>query len=147
MYMTHYEPWRLLKQFHQDLDQLFTQPNEQESGDSTIATSAWVPRVDLKEETNQFVLEADIPGVDPKDIEITMENGVLTIKGERHITNKEEKNSYKRVERLHGVFHRRFSLPETADPERITASGKHGVLQIVIPKRQVAQARKISVQS
>jgi len=148
MYLTHYHPMSMLNQFHRDLERVFGPDRKMAHEDSTIATSAWVPRVDLKEESNQFMIEVDIPGVEPKDIEITMENGVLTIKGERRIEHKkEDKNIYKRVERLHGAFHRRFSLPETADPDKITANGKHGVLQIVIPKRQVVQARKISVQS
>jgi HSP20 family protein len=145
MYMTrHYEPWSMLKQFRRDLDQMFGQTNEQ--SDSAIATCAWVPAVDIKEETQQFVIEADIPGVEPKDIEISMENGVLTLKGERQSISQDEAQNYKRVERTYGSFYRRFSLPDTADPEKVTASGKNGVLQITLPKRELAQPRKITVQ-
>jgi HSP20 family protein len=106
-----------------------------------------VPAVDIKEEAQQFVIEADIPGVDPKDIEIFMENGVLTLKGERQSVNEEEAKNYKRVERTHGTFYRRFSLPDTADAEKVTASGQNGVLQITIPKRELALSRKITVQA
>lgn len=115
--------------------------------DSNIATSGWVPTVDIKETDEQFVIVADIPGVAPKDIEVTMNNSVLSIKGERESENQTEEDGYRRVERAHGVFHRRFSLPETADGENISAVGKDGVLEILIPKREVEKARKIEVSS
>jgi HSP20 family protein len=147
MYMTrHYEPWSMLKRFSRDIDQMFGRTDESTGDYSAIATSAWVPAVDIKEETQQFVIEADIPGVEPKDIEISMENGVLTLKGERQSISQDEAQNYKRVERTYGSFYRRFSLPDTADPEKVTASGKNGVLQITIPKRELAQPRKITVQ-
>jgi len=148
MYMTVYEPWSLLNHFRRDIDQMLARTGETSTnGDSTIATSAWVPAVDIKEETQQFVIEADIPGVEPKEIDIAMENGVLTLKGERQSVHKDEGKNYKRVERTHGTFYRRFSLPDTADAEKVTASGKNGVLQITIPKRELAQPRKITVQA
>jgi len=148
MNITRYEPWNVLNQFQRDLDRLFrSNLAEQEESDSTIATSTWVPSVDIKEDKEAFTIEADIPGVDPKDIDVSMENGVLTIRGERNLEKREEDKSYKRVERLHGTFYRRFSLPETADPEKISASGKNGVLQVRIPKREVAQPRRIAVKS
>jgi HSP20 family protein len=105
-----------------------------------------MPAVDIKEEENRFVIEADIPGVEPKDIEIAMENGVLTIRGERKIESQQEGKEYKRVERVYGAFYRRFSLPDTADAESVSATGKNGVLQITIPKKAVAQPRRITVQ-
>jgi len=148
MNVTRYEPWNVLNQFQRDLDRLFrSNLAEQEESDSTIATSTWVPSVDIKEDKEAFTIEADIPGVDPKDIDVSMENGVLTIRGERNLEKREEDKSYKRVERLYGTFYRRFSLPETADPEKISASGKNGVLQVRIPKREVAQPRRIAVKS
>jgi HSP20 family protein len=147
MYLTTYEPWNVINKFHRDLEQLLGRTREPMNSDSAIATSAWIPAVDIREEANEFIIEADIPGVDPKDIEIAMANGVLTIKGERHLETKEEKENYKRVERLHGSFYRRFSLPDTADAEKVSASGKNGVLQITIPKRELAQPRKIKVQT
>lgn len=145
--LRHYEPWSLLDQFRRDIEQMLAHTGTQTYEDSTIATSAWVPAVDIKEEVNQFIIEADIPGVDPKDIEISMEGGVLSFKGERRLENREEGKDYRRVERTHGVFYRRFSLPDTADAERIAASGKNGVLQIRIPKKEVAKPRKITVQA
>ncbi|OUD16331.1 heat-shock protein Hsp20 [Thioflexithrix psekupsensis] len=138
------EPWDLFKQVFKDLNHWYEQT--QAYGDqSTVATSNWIPAVDIREEAQQFVLEADIPGVDPQAIEVSMENGMLTIKGTRELVDKEEHKSYRRVERVRGHFYRRFSLPETADAENIAASEKHGVLTITIPKKAVAQPRKIAV--
>ncbi len=119
---------------------------QHESGDeSSVVTSQWVPRVDIKEESRQFVLYADIPGVNPEDIEVQMDKGMLTIKGERREEAVTETESFSRIERRHGSFHRRFALPDSADPEGITASGQNGVLQIVIPKRPETTPRRIQV--
>jgi HSP20 family protein len=148
MNVVRYEPWGLLRRFHDDVNQLFgdTQLNPSAAGDqSSIATSNWTPAVDIKEEEERFVLKADIPGVDPKEIEVTMENGVLTIKGERRHESEQESNGYKRVERSYGTFYRRFSLPDSADAERVTATGKNGVLELSIPKLEKVQPRKITV--
>lgn len=121
---------------------------QNESADeSSVVTSQWVPRVDIKEETDRFVLYADIPGVDPQDIEVQMEKGTLTIKGERRLEEKMEGETFSRIERRHGSFHRRFALPDSADPEGITASGHNGVLQIIIPKRPETTPRRIQVGS
>jgi HSP20 family protein len=144
--LRHYEPWGLLDQFRRDIEQMLAQSGTPTSGDSAVATSAWVPAIDLKEEANQFIIEADIPGVDPKEIEVSMAHGVLSIKGERKSESLEEGKNYHRVERRHGSFYRRFSLPDTADADKIVANGKNGVLQIRIPKKEVAQPRKIAIQ-
>ena len=118
------------------------------SGDeSSVVTSQWAPRVDIKEESDRFVLYADIPGVDPADIEIQMDKGLLTIKGERSSVKREAGERYSRVERSHGVFHRRFALPESADADGISATGEHGVLEITIPKRPETTPRRIQVGS
>jgi HSP20 family protein len=119
-----------------------------EAGDSSkIATTQWTPSVDIKEEDNRFVIYADLPGVDVKDIEITMEQGVLTIKGERSYSDEAKGENFHRVERAHGTFYRRFSLPDSADADNIQASGKDGVLEVVIPKRVKEQPRRIAVNS
>lgn len=113
--------------------------------DSSVVTSQWMPLVDIKEEADRFVLLADIPGVDPQDIDVQMDKGLLTIKGERTLEGKTESERFSRTERVHGVFHRRFALPDSADAERITASGRNGVLQITIPKKPETTPRKIQV--
>ncbi|MGD8926077.1 MAG: Hsp20/alpha crystallin family protein [Thioalkalispiraceae bacterium] len=141
MSLVRYEPWSLLNQLSKELDRSF-----RGSESSDVATSDWTPAVDIKENADNFVIVADIPGVDPKDIEVHMENGVLSIKGEREAEKKEEKEGYKRVERSYGSFYRRFSMPETADPNKINAKSKNGVLEITIPKQEKEQPRKIEVQ-
>jgi HSP20 family protein len=139
----------LLYQLHrlsQEWDQLFDPSHQFIEDSSMVETSHWAPAVDIKEEPARFVLFADIPGVDPKDIEISMENGILTIKGERAETRTEESEGYTRIERSKGSFYRRFALPDTANLDKITAEGKHGVLRIIIPKRDKAAAKKIKVE-
>ena len=120
---------------------------QESTEDSSVVTSQWVPRVDIKEEANRFVLFADIPGVEPQEIEVQMDKGMLTIKGERRIENRTEGETFSRVERRHGSFHRRFALPDSADPDGITATGRNGVLEIVIPKRPETTPRRIQVGS
>ena len=112
---------------------------------SSVVTSQWVPRVDIKEEGDRFVIFADLPGVDPESIEVQMDKGVLSIKGERSTGAAQEGERYSRVERAHGVFFRRFALPDSANPEGITATGRHGVLEIAIPKRPETTPRRIQV--
>ncbi len=148
MALTRYEPWDLLNQFQKDLNRLYQgQAGEERDADnSSVVTSGWIPAVDIKEEDKRFVLHADLPGIDPKDIEVTMEKGVLTIKGERVVEKDEEEGGYKRIERARGTFYRRFSLPDSADPEGIKASSKNGVLEVEIPKKEQVQPRKITVQ-
>lgn len=139
----------LLHQLHrlsQEWDQLF-EPNHSSFKDSSLVeTSHWAPAVDIKEEPTRFVLYADIPGVDPKNIEIFMESSILTIKGERVATQQEESEGYTRVERFKGRFYRRFALPDTADSDKITAVGKQGVLRVIIPKKDKSPVKKIKVE-
>ncbi len=141
MAITRYEPWGLLTQLQRELERA----RDDAAGDGSLVTAEWAPAVDIKEEAGKFVLHADVPGVKPEEIDISMENGVLTIRGEKQSEVKTEKEGYKRVERTYGSFYRRFSLPDTANPDAISATSKHGVLEIVIPKRESVQPKKISV--
>jgi len=113
--------------------------------DSSVVTSQWAPRVDIKEEVYRFVLYADIPGVEMDAIEVQMDKGMLTIKGERKAELEQNGGQFTRIERHYGAFHRRFALPDSADPEGITASGRNGVLQIIIPKRPETTPRRIRI--
>lgn len=113
--------------------------------DSSVVTSQWAPRVDIKEEAHRFVLYADIPGVEMDAIEVQMDKGMLTIKGERKAEIEQGTEQFTRIERQYGAFHRRFALPDSANPEAITASGHNGVLQIIIPKRPETTPRRIRV--
>jgi HSP20 family protein len=112
---------------------------------SNVATSQWAPRVDIKEEEQRFVIFVDVPGVDPASIEVNMEKGILSVKGERTTEKGEQNARFTRVERAHGSFHRRFTLPDSADADNVSASGKHGVLEIVIPKRAETAPRRITI--
>lgn len=141
MAITRYQPWGLLNQLQRELERA----HEGSAGDGSIATAEWAPAVDIKEENDKFVLHADIPGVKPEEIEVSMENGVLTIKGEKKTEANTEKEGYKRVERTYGSFYRRFSLPDTANADAINAKSKNGVLEIVIPKRESIKPKKINV--
>ena len=136
-------PWNLLNSLQRELYD--PQHNRLNNDDDSVATANWAPSVDISENEKAFTLLADIPGVDPKDIDISMEKGVLTIKGERHSENIEENEDYRRVERQSGQFYRRFSLPDSADADKIEAKSEHGVLKITIPKQEVAVSRRIEV--
>ncbi len=139
-----YEPWTLVNRLHRQLDQVF---NKTAAPESTASVS-WVPRVDIYEEPERFVVLADVPGVESKDIDITAENGVLTIRGERRAQQKTtDKNGYERVERTTGTFLRRFTLPENANTDTITAKQTNGVLEVSIPKHPQVQPRRISVEA
>ena len=133
----------LQDEFKQVFERLF---GDAGTDPSDVVTSQWAPRVDIREEADRFVIFADIPGVDPQDIEVQMDKGILTLKGERSAEEGEEGKDYSRRERAWGAFHRRFALPDSADPDGITASGRHGVLRIDIPKRPQATPRRIQVQ-
>lgn len=105
----------------------------------------WLPPVDVREERDGFVIRADLPGIDPQDIEVQMDRGILSIRGERKVDTLGEDAHYSRVERRNGGFHRRFSLPDSADADGIVATGRHGVLEIRIPKKPETKPRRIQV--
>ena len=142
MAILRYEPWALVSRFHQQLDKALNQDT-----DSFESNVSWIPQVDVREEAERFVVTADLPGVEGKDIEVTAEKGVLTVRGERRSEKKTENDGYTRIERASGTFLRRFTLPETADAEAIKATHVNGVLELSIPKRPQAQPRRISVQA
>lgn len=139
------QPWTLMNEFRRELDRMFD--GQIARNDSEAVVADWLPAVDIKEEAERFIVHADVPGIDPKDIEITMEDGVLTVRGERRSESRENQDGWRRVERVSGQFFRRFSLPDTADAEAISARGSHGVLEIVIPKQAKVQPRRITVQA
>ena len=149
MSFVRYEPYNLFDRFQSEINRLGlfeSLSNELHSDDNpNFVANRWRPAVDIREEDDRFVIRADIPGVDPKDIEITMDQGVLAIKGERSSDKQEASNGYERVERASGTFTRRFALPDTADAEKIEATGKDGVLEIVLPKLEKVQPRRITV--
>ena len=148
MNMSRFEPWNLANLLHHDVSHLATRRH----GQSAVANGEkeatnWLPPVDIVEEDGRFLLRADVPGVKAQDIEIDMDKGVLSIAGNRATDNLEEGHSVQRKERTSGRFLRRFSLPDTTDADDISASCADGILEIVIPKQAVVQARKIAVKA
>lgn len=105
----------------------------------------WKPAVDVQETDSEYVVTADLPGVEPKDIEVSMDRGVLTVSGERKTESRDEKNGYRRVERFEGSFFRRLQLRDAADDADVSATAKQGVVEIRVPKAQGSRGRRISV--
>jgi len=140
------DPVDTFRDFRGELDRIF---NNNETGYTETAPE-WVPAVDIKEAKDAYEVVADVPGVEAKDIDISLDDGVLTVKGERKHESKdaseEEGEAYTRTERSYGSFYRRFTLPDTADAENISAKTEHGVLKLHIPKKEKALPKKISVQ-
>jgi len=136
-----YKPLTLLDQLQQEMSSLFNTP----AAEVNFGEAEWAPAVDIKESEKDFIIHADLPGVKSQDIEVTAENGVLTIKGKREDKTEQEKENYKRVERFSGSFMRRFTLPDSADLEAISAKTKDGVLELAIPKLAKAQPKRIDV--
>ena len=129
MSLVRFEPWSLVDRISRDNHR------------------TWVPAVDIFEEKDRFIVRADLPGVNPDDIEVNMENGVLSVSGERSNEERSEFEGVSRIERVSGRFLRRFTLPETADAEAIKAKCRNGILEISIPKQAVVQPRRISVEA
>ncbi|MEJ2258412.1 MAG: Hsp20/alpha crystallin family protein [Woeseiaceae bacterium] len=144
MSLVNYDPFFSVRQLQDDINRAF---RGWSSDDSSGVTADWVPAVDINEFDEKFQLFVDVPGVDPKDVEITLEGGVLTITGNRYIQaeKSDEKVVRRRAERGTGRFYRRFILPETVDADKVKAVDRHGVLEISIPKQAKAQPRRIEV--
>lgn len=148
MNITRYEPGSLLNRLQEDFNKILKSsawagwPDE-----SNVATAQWAPSVDIQEKDDQFIINADIPGVKPEEVEVKMENGALTIQGERKLEQRKEENGYRRVECSYGSFYRRFTLPDTADANKVQAKARNGVLEITIGKREAAKPKAIKVQA
>ena len=144
MSLLNYEPYFGVRQLQDDINRLFSSWS---NNDSSGVTADWVPNIDINEFEDRFQLFVDVPGVDPKQVEITLEGGVLTIKGERYpVAEKEDENVIRRrAERGSGRFFRRFILPDSVDSDNVRATDRHGVLEISIPKQAKAQPRRIEV--
>ncbi|MGD1097827.1 MAG: Hsp20/alpha crystallin family protein [Bryobacteraceae bacterium] len=125
-----------LRAFQDSVNRLFAEPNGR----------PWVPPVDIKETENELIVKADIPDVEMKDIDVRMENGALTIRGERKFESKKDEGGWHRVERSYGTFERVFTLPETVEPEGVKADYKNGTLTVTLPKKEVAKPKQIKVQ-
>lgn len=145
MNIARFEPWNFVDLLHRDLDRL-AQHRGIASNDQSPAAD-WVPAVDIIEEKGRFVLRADVPGVSPEDIDVSMDGGILSVSGERHAIAPEDDTGLQRIERATGRFLRRFTLPEAADAESIAAKCTNGILEVSIPKAPEVQARRITVEA
>ncbi len=147
MSIVRYHQWPRHAASQEQVGHLFERFFDNGAANAAAEASQWVPRVDIREEAGRFVILADLPGIEPEQIEIQMDKGVLSIKGRRNGEAATETSRYSRVERRQGGFHREFSLPESADAEGIVASGRNGVLEISIPKKAESTPRRIHVGS
>jgi HSP20 family protein len=126
-----------LRVFQDSLSRLFSEPS---------TSRPWTPAVDILENENELVLKADLPEVDPKNVGIQIENGTLTLKGERRFEEQKNGKGYHRIERSYGAFVRAFSLPETVEADKVKADYKNGVLTITLPKKEVAKPRAVNIE-
>jgi len=145
MNLVRFDPWSISDLVQRDLGRLSNRRFARDGIDSPVVD--WVPAVDIVEEKQRFLLRADVPGVAASDIDVSMEDGVLTVSGQRVADSDESIDGVKRIERANGRFQRRFSLPDTADAEGITARTADGILEIAIPKLAEVQPRRITVEA
>jgi HSP20 family protein len=146
--LTRWEPFRDLAGLQERIDRLFDDSFSRLRGpfsSEALEGGSWSPAVDIVESDNEIVLKADLPGLDPKDVEIHVQNGTLTLKGERKFTSDVKEDDCRRVERVYGSFLRSFSLPQTVDPDKVEADYGNGVLEVRLPKRPEAKPKQIKV--
>ena len=144
MNLVYYQPWSLMDRWRREVDELFTRSSDV-ALPAVTDRAAWRPSVDLLEENDRFILRADVPGVAAKDIEVSAEDGTLTVRGERPARERVSGDGFEHIERAAGTFLRRFSLPDSARAEEIKARYADGVLEIEIPKQPRVEAKRISV--
>ena len=144
MKLTKYEPFRELRGLHDEMNQLFSGFGKGFDANE-FARGAWAPSVDIFEDQEKLIVEAELPGMNREDFELSVENNVLTLKGERKFEKKDERDNYHRVERQYGSFVRHFTLPQTVTAEGATADFENGVLRVALPKREETKARKIEI--
>ncbi len=135
------DPFRAFRAIQSDINRLL----EREIEESNSMTTQWPLRVDIRENLHDIVIKADIPGLEQKEITVQVDNGRLTIAGERQFDDEPNKEQYHRMERFYGRFSRSFQLPNTTDISAIQAAYKNGVLAITLPKREEAKPRAIQV--
>lgn len=147
-------PWRrggLMEPFQQ-LQREMNQLMQRFFGEAEVAEGradlvAWTPRVDVEEDDKQFVVKADLPGVDPKDVEVSVVDNALILRGQKKEEREEKKKNYHRVERFEGQFYREIPLPRGIDADKIQAKSANGVVTVTLPKKAEAQPKKIAVQA
>src|SRR5256714_14680124 len=146
MSIIRYDPFRDLRALQDEVNRLFTGNMARFDGEG-IARGSWSPSVDIYENKGQIVLEAELPGMRREDFDLSVENNVMTLRGERHFEKKDETDNYHRVERAYGSFTRSFTLPNTVTAEGAIAEYTNGVLRVTIPKREETKARRIEIKT
>ncbi|GAC1446008.1 MAG: Hsp20/alpha crystallin family protein [Pyrinomonadaceae bacterium] len=145
MSIVRYDPFRDLRNLQEEMNRLFSGNLSRSLGDETMARGAWLPSVDILETKDEIILEAELPGMSREDFELTIENNVLTLRGERTFDSRDASQNYHRVERAYGSFSRSFTLPPTVSAENATAEYKNGVLRVVLTKSEEVKARRIEI--
>lgn len=145
--MIKYDPFRELRSLQDEVNRLFSSSFSRRDGDNELMRGAWSPQVDIFENKNEIVLEAELPGMKPEDVNISIENNVLTIHGERKFEKKDEGDNFHRVERSYGSFTRSFTLPPTVSSENANAEFENGVLRLSLAKREEAKPRRIEIKA
>jgi HSP20 family protein len=148
MNIVRYDPFRELRSLQDEMNRLFSSSfSRGGTNDEQMWSGSWTPSVDISENKEQIVLEAELPGMKPEDVEISIENNVLTLRGERKFEKKEDNENLHRVERSYGVFTRSFTLPLTVNAENATAEFENGVLRLTLAKKEEAKPRRIEIKS
>jgi HSP20 family protein len=145
MPIVRWEPFRDLVTTQDRLNRLFNETMGRFWGDEGMRAGSWIPAVDIYETEQDVVLKAELPGVDPKDVEVTVHDGTLYLKGERKYEKEVKEENYHHVERAYGAFARSLTLPASIDQEKVQAEFKDGVLNLTMPKREEAKAKKIKI--
>ncbi|HEU4714213.1 MAG TPA: Hsp20/alpha crystallin family protein [Pyrinomonadaceae bacterium] len=145
MSIVRYDPFRDLRTLQEEVNRLFSTNLTRAFGDEGIGRGAWAPSVDIYENKDQIVLEAELPGMKQDEFDLSIENNVITLRGERKFEKADETDNYHRVERSYGSFTRSFTLPQTVSAEGATAEYNNGVLRVTLPKREETKARRIQV--
>jgi HSP20 family protein len=141
--LTQFQPFRGVSTLQEQINRLFNESFDRSSEEGNLTT--WAPAVDILETEQNLVVKADLPDIKPEELDIRVENNILTIRGERKFEKKVNENNYLRVERSYGSFSRSFSLANTVNTEAIQADYKNGVLTLSIPKREEAKPKQIKV--
>ncbi|OLE55356.1 MAG: hypothetical protein AUG51_03520 [Acidobacteria bacterium 13_1_20CM_3_53_8] len=145
MAIVRYDPFRDLRTLQDEVNRLFSSNLSRTFDDEGIARGAWMPSVDIYENKDQIVLEAELPGMNREDFDLSIENNVITLRGERRFEKKDDSDNYHRVERSYGSFTRSFTLPQTVSAEDANAEYRNGVLRVTLPKREEVKARRIEI--
>ncbi len=146
MNIVKYDPFRDLRSLQDEMNRLFSGTFSR-SGQDEIMRGAWNPQVDIFENKDQIVLEAELPGMKAEDVNISIENNILTLYGERKFEKKNEQDNFHRVERSYGSFTRSFTLPPTVSSENANAEFENGVLRLTLAKREEAKPRRIEIKA